>query len=111
MSNAIHYVPVNKIVDTVSETHSFNMKKLFAVNTSDVENGVMLTPPYLPISELKGQFKKTIRNGDILFSEIRPANKHFAVVNVSEPEKYVASTKLMVLRKFNDDVDADYFYY
>lgn len=107
----IEYLYVNEIVRSVSETHSFDAPALFAVNTSDVENGKMLEPPLLPIDELKGQFKKKIQNGDILFSEIRPANRHFAVVSVNDPQKYVASTKLMVLRKFNEKVDSEYFYY
>lgn len=111
MSNTIRSLHVNEIVESVSETHPFTEEKLYAVNTSDVENGKMLFPPLLSTDELKGQFKKTIQNGDILFSEIRPANRHFAVVNVENPEKYVASTKLMVLRKYNNAVDSDYFYY
>lgn len=60
---------------------------------------------------MKGQAKKTIQNGDILFSEIRPKNRRYAKVEESTPEDYVVSTKLMVLRKFNPEVDLDYFYY
>ena len=107
----IKNLQVNEIVQTVSETHLFDSDFLFAVNTSDVEDGKILNPPFLPLEELKGQFKKTIKNGDILFSEIRPANRHFAVVDVDNPKQYVVSTKLMVLRKFNDEVDSEYFYY
>ena len=63
------------------------------------------------VDELKGQFKKTIQKGDILFSEIRPANRRFAKVTISDCSDFVVSTKLMVLRKFNNEVDSDYFYY
>lgn len=107
----IKNLQVNEIVQTVSKTHLFDSDFLFAVNTSDVEDGKILNPPFLPVKELKGQFKKTIKNGDILFSEIRPANRHFAVVDVDNPKQYVVSTKLMVLRKYNDEVDSEYFYY
>ena len=51
----------------------------------------------VPSKGLPGQAKKTILKGDILFSEIRPANKRYAYVNF-DSEDYVVSTKLMVLR-------------
>ena len=107
----IKKIKVGDIVDSVSKTHSFDCDYLFAVNTSDVLEGKLLNPQRLPVEELKGQFKKSIENGDILFSEIRPANKRYAFVNVDNPKEYVVSTKLMVLRKFNDEVDLTYFYY
>ena len=101
---------INEIVKTVSETSKFDADKLYAVNTSDILNGNFLDPPLLDVDDLKGQFKKTIKKDDILFSEIRPANRRFAKVLFQDCSKYVCSTKLMVLRKFNEDVDLDYFY-
>ena len=85
--------------------------QLIAINTSDVYNGTMGAGTLTPINKLKGQFKKTIQKGDILFSEIRPANRRFAKVSISDCQDFVVSTKLMVLRKFNDKVDANYFFY
>lgn len=105
------YIPINDIVHTISKTHSFNTEKLYAINTSDVLEGEILSAPLMNISELKGQFKKTIQKGDLLFSEIRPANRRYAKVLIDDTKNYVVSTKLMVLRKYNDDVDFDYFYY
>lgn len=102
---------INQIVHTISETHKFDKDKLIAINTSDVENGVMGAGTLTPVEELKGQFKKTIRKDDILFSEIRPANRRFAKVLENNCVDFVVSTKLMVLRKYNDDVDLEYFYY
>ena len=46
---------------------------------------------------MPGQAKKEIQRGDLLFSEIRPANKRYALVTFPA-EDYVVSTKLMVLR-------------
>ena len=63
---------------------------------------------YVPNKKLKGQFKKTFRKGDILYSEIRPANKRFCFVDF-EPKDYIASTKLMVLRA-HEDIDPQYLY-
>lgn len=103
---------ISEIVHSVSITHKFEQSHLYAINTGDIEDGSILNCTYTPTEDLKGQFKKTIQNGDILFSEIRPANRRFAKVEgLNNPMDYVVSTKLMVLRKFNDLVDADYFYY
>ena len=102
---------INQIVNTVSVTHKFDKDKLYAINTSDVENGVLGEGILTPVEDLKGQFKKTIQKNDILFSEIRTANRRFAMVLRDDCRDLVVSTKLMVLRKFNDDVDLNYFYY
>ncbi len=107
----IKYIPIDQIVHTISITHKFNKEKLYAINTSDVLEGEILNAPLMNVSELKGQFKKTIENGDLLFSEIRPANRRYAKVRIEDTRDYVVSTKLMVLRKYNNDVDFDYFYY
>ena len=108
---AIKKLHVNEIVKSVSETHPMKCRKLLAINTSDILSGDILQATLTDVDELKGQFKKTIRKDDILFSEIRPANRRFARVNYENVAEYIVSTKLMVLRKYNDDVDLDYFYY
>lgn len=51
---------------TISETHKFDKDKLIAINTSDVENGVMGNGTLTFVDELKGQFKKTIVKDDYL---------------------------------------------
>ena len=107
----MEHLKINQIVRTISVTHRFDKDCLLAINTSDVDNGIMGKGVLTPIAELKGQFKKTVQKDDILFSEIRPANRRFARVTEENCEDFVVSTKLMVLRKFNNDVDLDYFYY
>ncbi len=105
------WLNIGEIVESVSITHKFNKQKLKFLNTADAEKGKIINYTELPISELKGQAKKTIQKDDILFSEVRPKNKHYAYVDIEDCSDYVVSTKLMVLRKFNDDVDNKYFYY
>lgn len=105
------YIAIKDIVRSVSQTHKLEKDYLKAVNTSDVLGGELFDVPYSETASLKGQFKKTIQYDDILFSEIRPANRRFGRVNIKGTADYVVSTKLMVLRKFNDNVDLGYFYY
>ncbi len=102
---------IGDIVDSISQTHKFEKDELIFLNTSDVLGGKILINNFQNVKSLKGQAKKSIKNGDILFSEIRPKNKRFAFVEVENPEDYVVSTKLMVLRNKSEDVLTDYFYY
>ena len=105
------WLSIGEIVESVSITHTFDKPKLKFLNTADAEKGEIVNYTELPISELKGQAKKTMQKDDILFSEVRPKNKHYAYVDIEDCSDYVVSTKLMVLRKFNEDVDNKYFYY
>ena len=59
---------------------------------------------------MPGQAKKSIKLNDILYSEIRPINKHFALVNFEETNNYVVSTKLMVLRNIGKSYDTKFIY-
>lgn len=95
---------VGDLCDTISDTYRRKDEKVILVNTSDVLEGKILNHEYVENKNLKGQFKKTFKKGDILYSEIRPANKRYAYVDFEETERYIASTKLMVLRPKTDVV-------
>lgn len=97
------------VVDSVSITHKFPIDKIIFLNTSDILEGEVLHTNYSEVHSLPGQAKKSIKKGDILFSEIRPGNKRYAFVDF-DADNYVVSTKLMVLRKKSDLVDYTFFY-
>lgn len=84
-------------IESYSKSHAFDKGSLIFLNTSDILAGNFLCNTYMPVSEMPGQAKKQIEQGDILFSEIRPANKRYALVTFPAND-YVVSTKLMVLR-------------
>ena len=109
-SSAWQVVKLSNLVDTISETYRFNKnQEVTLINTSDILDGKVLKHDReLPLS-VAGQFKKTFRKGDILYSEIRPANRRFAFVDF-DSNNYVASTKLMVLRKKHEDIDNNFLY-
>lgn len=90
-------VEVGELCESISVKHKFDKNELIFLNTGDIHNNIYLHNNYMPINEMPGQAKKSIRKGDILYSEIRPINKHFAFVNF-EANDYVVSTKLMVIR-------------
>ncbi|MBA5938985.1 restriction endonuclease subunit S [Leuconostoc citreum] len=87
-------------------------KKARFLNTGDVTNGVFENVDLSDTDSMPGQAKKLINRDDILYSEIRPVNRHFGLVRLDKPEEYVVSTKLMVLRR-NEDVQlpVEYLYF
>ena len=92
-----HYKQLGDVCQSISVTHKFDKEQLIFLNTGDIDNGQFLHSNYMPVKDMPGQAKKTICPDDILYSEIRPANKHFAYVNFPSAD-YVVSTKLMVIR-------------
>ncbi len=95
---------IGDLCNTISETYCRNDSEVVLVNTSDVLEGRILNHQCVENKNLKGQFKKTFKKNDILYSEIRPANKRYAYVDFDETRHYIASTKLMVLRPKTDMV-------
>ena len=95
---------IGDLCDTISETYKRTDNMVVLINTSDVLEGEVLNHTPVPNENLKGQFKKTFQRDDILYSEIRPANKRFAFIDFEDTSKYIASTKLMVLRPRKDAV-------
>ena len=97
------------LCDTISDTYKGCADEVVLINTSDVLEGKCLNHTKEPNRNLKGQFKKTFKKYDILYSEIRPANKRFAYIDF-DATNYIASTKLMVLRH-NEKIEPLYLYY
>lgn len=93
---------MHDLVESVSITFPLSeTDKVIFLNTGDIEKGSFLHQNYSKTEGLPGQAKKSIKKGDILFSEIRPENKRYAFVHF-ESDDYVVSTKLMVLRAKNE---------
>jgi type I restriction enzyme S subunit len=90
-------VKLGDYVESISKTFKFTEEKVIFLNTSDILEGKILHNNLSDPKTLPGQAKKTIQKGDLLFSEIRPANKRYAIVDF-ESDNFVVSTKLMVLR-------------
>ena len=101
---------IGDLCDTISNTYKGNNEKVVLINTSDVLDGKILNHELVDNKNLKGQFKKTFQKNDILYSEIRPANKRFAFVDIEYTANYIASTKLMVIRPYTDLVLPQYLY-
>lgn len=90
------------IAKNVSITFDFKRTpEVVFINTGDVLEGDFLHSKRSLHAGLPGQAKKSIRPDDILFSEIRPANKRYAYVDFDSSD-YVVSTKFMIIRGSKD---------
>ncbi|MDD2200531.1 MAG: restriction endonuclease subunit S [Bacteroidales bacterium] len=99
---------LGEFVESISETYKFKPgEEVIFLNTSDILFGKVLNKNPENSAQLPGQAKKRIQKGDFLFSEIRPANGRYAYIDF-EAQKYVVSTKLMVLR-CNKNIDVNFF--
>jgi type I restriction enzyme S subunit len=88
---------LGEVCESISQTFRKQKKEVVLINTSDVLDGEVANHEYVPNENLRGQFKKTFQQDDILYSEIRPRNRRFAYVDFDASD-YIASTKLMVIR-------------
>lgn len=89
---------MDELLETVSKTYPLKkVSEVVFLNTGDIQDGKFLHKNFSNPQNLPGQAKKSISQNDILYSEIRPANKRFAYVYF-DSSQYVVSTKLMVLR-------------
>lgn len=89
---------MNDLLETISKTYPLKkVKEVVFLNTGDIQDGKFLHKNLSNPENLPGQAKKSISENDILYSEIRPANKRFAYVYFNSSQ-YVVSTKLMVMR-------------
>jgi len=97
------------MVQSISVTHRFDKAQLIFLNTSDIYKGEVLNRSHTDVSSMPGQAKKSIQRGDILLSEIRPANGRWVYIDF-DADDYVVSTKLMVLRADQTKIDSRFLY-
>ena len=90
-------IMLSELCDNVLDYRPLNGYHAIPINSSDVTDGIFSEIETIRKAELKGQFKKRFQKGDILYSEIRPRNLHYAYCYF-EPTNHIASTRLMIIR-------------
>lgn len=90
-------ITIKELADNILDYTPNANSEVVLLNSSDVTQGVFAKLPLVSNVNLKGQFKKRFQKGDILYSEIRPRNKHYAYCYF-DSDRYIASTRLIVLR-------------
>ncbi len=94
------------ILESISETKKAILPQEI-INTGDVLKGEIR--PIVERKKVLGQFKKTAKINNILFSEIRPGNGRWALVK-EDINNCLISTKMLVLRS-RDIIIPEYAFY
>ena len=95
---------------------SYSAKEnLYFVNyldTGNITNGVIDEIQYINLmtDKLPSRAKRKVKYNSILFSTVRPNQRHFGIVK-SMPENFLVSTGFAVIDVLEDKVDADYLYF
>ena len=97
LSNCSEEVSLSEISLNITDYEKCDADKVVLINSSDVTEGFFDHHNYTPNKDLKGHFKKRFQKGDVLYSQVRPRNRHWAYCNF-DARDYLASTQLMVIR-------------
>ena len=90
-------VTIGELSLNITNYEKTDAENVVLINSSDVTEGYFNHHNYSPNKNLKGHFKKRFQKGDILYSQVRPRNRHWAYCNF-DANDYLASTQLMVIR-------------
>lgn len=97
LSKCCNEVAIGELSLNVTDYEKIDAEEVVLINSSDVTEGYFDHHNYSPNKNLKGHFKKRFQKGDILYSQVRPRNRHWAYCNF-DANDYLASTQLMVIR-------------
>lgn len=90
-------VPISDLAINVTDYSKCNHEQVVLINSSDVTESHFDHHILSPNKDLKGHFKKRFQKGDILYSQVRPRNRHWGYCTF-DADNYLASTQLMVIR-------------
>ena len=101
---------IGELSDNIIKYSKGEEQNVKLLNSSDVTEGIFIDAEIVPNIDLKGHFKKKFQKFDILYSEIRPRNKHYGYVLFDDYDTYIASTRLMVMRS-NSMISSSLLYF
>lgn len=90
-------VSIGDLSLNITDYSKCNHDQVVLINSSDVTEGFFDHHILSPNKDLKGHFKKRFKKGDILYSQVRPRNRHWGYCTF-DADNYLASTQLMVIR-------------
>ena len=102
-------VTIGDLSMNITDYTKCDQKQVVLINSSDVTEGYFMHHNLSKKENLKGHFKKRFTKGDILYSQVRPRNRHWGYCTF-DAENYLASTQLMVIRNKKDIVPSILLY-
>ena len=94
-------VSIGDLSQNITDYSKCNCERVVLINSSDVTEGRFEHHVLSENKNLKGHFKKRFQKGDILYSQVRPRNRHWGYCTF-DADNYLASTQLMVIRNMSD---------
>jgi type I restriction enzyme S subunit len=94
-------VSIGDLSQNVTDYSKCNCERVVLINSSDVTEGRFEHHVLSENKNLKGHFKKRFQKGDILYSQVRPRNRHWGYCTF-DADNYLASTQLMIIRNKSD---------
>ncbi len=109
LNNCHEKVTIGDLSLNITDYTKCDQNQVVLVNSSDVTEGHFMHHNLSENKNLKGHFKKRFKKGDILYSQVRPRNRHWGYCTF-ESENYLASTQLMVIRNKADVIPSILLY-
>ena len=98
-------VTIGDLSENITDYTKCNNPEVVLINSSDVTEGFFEHHNLSENKNLKGHFKKRFQKGDILYSQVRPRNRHWGYCTFNA-DNYLASTQLMVIRNRPDVISS-----
>ena len=102
-------VTIGDLSENITDYTKCNNPEVVLINSSDVTEGFFEHHNLSENKNLKGHFKKRFQKGDILYSQVRPRNRHWGYCTFNA-DNYLASTQLMVIRNRPDVISSILLY-
>lgn len=103
---------IGEIVTTNIEQFSTkdDWEKALYLDTGNITENIIEEIQELPISKLPSRARRKVKDGDIIFSTVRPNQRHYGYIS-NPPSNLLVSTGFAVLSVKQNIVNSKFFYY
>ena len=93
-----------------SLTSSYPFKEILYLDTGSITSGKLDSYHELLLEEAPSRAKRLVKNGDIVYSTVRPIQRHYGYIK-EPPNNLVVSTGFTVIETINELSDSKFIYY
>lgn len=105
---------VKDVCDTNISSYSLkeNWDFINYLDTGNITENIIQNIQYINLhcEDLPSRAKRKVKDGDIIYSAVRPNQHHYGIIKNS-PENFIVSTGFITLRTKEELCDAQYLYY
>jgi restriction endonuclease S subunit len=107
------FIPIRDLVSSNCENYSSKDKwsEIVYLDTGSITDNFVSDVQIIKPKEesVPSRCKRKVKNGDIIFSTVRPGNRHFGII-YSPAENFIVSTGFSVLSVSQDRISAEFIY-